>query len=295
MSSPWISQLTTDKFTVVRTQQKNPDVERLVDIPCLDMFSIIVQLEDFADHRLWRGGRLAYSGGYRKASASLPFMGDELRCQHRAPYDNVRFNIPRSTFDDLQQENGIRRFDRFEYDQGGRDETLHHLACALLPALNQSSTRNQLFLDHMLFATCDHVLRRYVRGGTNSADANCKLTTWQLVLAKEIIATHLAGDLSVDTIARECSLSRSHFSRAFKQTTGMTPHAWLTKMRVEKAKELILSQPSKPISSIARECGFSDQSHLTRVFTRLLGLPPVAWRRQRDASIFLFGKEPQRK
>ncbi|MBK5354172.1 helix-turn-helix transcriptional regulator [Pseudomonas sp. TH41] len=295
MTSPWISQITSDEFTVTRAYQKNPNVDRVVDIPCLDKFSIIVQLEDFADHRLWRGGRLAYSGGHRKASVSLPFMGDGLRCQHRAAYDNVRFNIPRATFDDLQQENGMKRFERFVYDQNDQDEILYHLARALLPTLIQSSARNQLFLDHILLATCDHVYRRYVRGASNSVYGKCKLTTRQVLLAKDIIATHLAGDLSVQTIAAECDLSRSHFSRAFKQTTGMAPHAWLMQMRFEKAKELMMSQPLKPISSIAQECGFSDQSHLTRVFTRMLGTSPAAWRRQRRASTSLLGEEPPTK
>lgn len=291
MTSPRISQITTDEFTVTRTHQQNPDRDQVVDVPCLDSFSIIVQLKDFADHRLWRGGRLAYSGGHRKGSASLPFMGDGLRCQHRAAYDNVRFNIPRTTFDDLQLENGMKRFDRFVYHQDNLDDTLYHLAQALLPTLNQSNARNQLFLDHIFLATCDHVYRRYVRGAPDSVDEKCKLTTRQVLRAKDIIATHLAGNLSVQAIATECALSRSHFSRAFKQTTGMAPHAWLMQMRFEKAKELMLSQPLKPISSIAQECGFSDQSHLTRVFTRTLGIPPVAWRRQHKASIFLSGKE----
>ncbi|MGH8420147.1 MAG: helix-turn-helix domain-containing protein [Pseudomonas sp.] len=290
MASPWISQITTDEFTVTRTHQQNPDKDHVFDVPCLDSFSIIIQLEDFADHRLWRGGRLAYSGGHKKASASLPFMGDGLRCQHRAAYDNVRFNIPRATFDDFQLENGMKRFDRFVYDQGGQDNTLYHLARALLPILNQSSASNQLFLDHIFLATCDHVYRRYVRGASNSIAEKCKLTSKQVLLAKDIIAAHLAGDLPVQAIATECALSRSHFSRAFKQSTGMAPHAWLMQMRFEKAQELMLSQPFKPISSIAQECGFSDQSHLTRVFTRLLGIPPATWRRQHESSVFLLGR-----
>ena len=60
-------------------------------------------------------------------------------------------------------------------------------------------------------------------------------------MAKELIASNLGNDLSVERIAQECSLSRSHFSRAFKQATGVAPHTWLLQMRVEKAKELLLA------------------------------------------------------
>jgi AraC family transcriptional regulator len=200
-------------------------------------------------------------------------------------------NIPRATFESLRQEIGFKRFDRFTYDQDNNDESLHHIALALLPTLNHPNAQNQLFLDHILLATCGHVLQRYVRGGRDTTKGVCKLTHRQVSLAKELIAGHLSGDLSVETLASACSLSRSHFSRAFKQTVGATPHAWLMQLRLETARELLQSQPSKPISSIALECGFSDQSHLTRVFTRVFGVPPASWRRGNEARVFLTGKE----
>jgi hypothetical protein len=57
-----------------------------------------------------------------------------------------------------------------------------------------------------------------------------------------------------------------------------TPHRWLLERRVDRAKELL--RHSSPIAEIALECGFSDQSHFTRVFTNLMGVPPGVWRRQ---------------
>lgn len=94
--------------------------------------------------------------------------------------------------------------------------------------------------------------------------------------AKELIANHLAEGLSVARIAEECALSRSHFSRAFKKSTGMAPHAWLLQMRIEKAKEMLVSG-QHCLSHIALECGFADQAHFTRVFSRWVGTTPSAW------------------
>ena len=72
----------------------------------------------------------------------------------------------------------------------------------------------------------------------------------------------------------------SHFERAFRQTTGMPPHQWLTKHRVERAKAL-LSLGSLELAEIAEACGFADQSHFTRVFSRCEGVTPGRWRRRR--------------
>lgn len=286
MNAPAISHLHAQKFTATRVVDARPDPEKIIDIPSADAFSIIVQFEDFAEHRLWRGRRLSYVGGYRQGSVSLPFMGDELRCQHRASYDNLRFNIPRQTFDDYQRENGGKIITGFRYEQGAQDPVLYHLAQAILPALRTPAAANQLFIDHILLAMCAHSVSQYGRIASSDGKFTTTLTPRQERLAKEMIASNLGNDLSVERIAQECALSRSHFSRAFKQATGVAPHTWLLQMRVEKAKQLMTAQPTLSLVSIAQVCGFSDQPHLTRVFTRLVGATPSAWRsHQRGAVI----------
>jgi AraC family transcriptional regulator len=82
-------------------------------------------------------------------------------------------------------------------------------------------------------------------------------------------------------VARECRLSSSHFQRAFHRTVGMPAHKWLLSRRIELAKEKLRDGRSS-LSDVALACGFSDQSHLTRVFKRLVGISPGAWRRVLD-------------
>jgi AraC family transcriptional regulator len=76
-------------------------------------------------------------------------------------------------------------------------------------------------------------------------------------------------------------LSVSHFSRAFRRSMGAAPHNWLLTCRVEAAKEK-LRDHRLTLSDVALACGFADQSHLTRVFTRIVGVSPGAWRRSLD-------------
>ena len=78
--------------------------------------------------------------------------------------------------------------------------------------------------------------------------------------------------------AAEFDLSVSHFSRAFRTSTGLPPHQWLLRQRVKAAKQL-LGVHDLPLSEIAISAGFANQSHFTRVFSSVVGVSPGAWRR----------------
>lgn len=108
------------------------------------------------------------------------------------------------------------------------------------------------------------------------------LADWQLELASRTLVNDLAVDFPVAQLARLCGLSRSYFARAFKASTGLPPHRWLMHFRIERAQEM-LERTGDSISAIALSCGFSDQSHLTRVFHAIVGTSPAAWRRRRKA------------
>jgi len=103
------------------------------------------------------------------------------------------------------------------------------------------------------------------------------LTPRKEKLAKDLLMASMRGGVPVEEIARTIGLSRGHFIRAFHESTGETPHRWLTARKVEKAQNL-LAGTRMPLTEIALACGFSDQSHFTRVFSRVSGSPPGAWR-----------------
>lgn len=96
-------------------------------------------------------------------------------------------------------------------------------------------------------------------------------------LVKQLIQANLGGSLEVTALADACSLSRSHFSRAFKCSTGVSPQEWIHRQRIARAKELIRHSELSLIQ-IGLECGYCDQAHFCRSFTRSVGVPPLAWR-----------------
>ncbi len=105
------------------------------------------------------------------------------------------------------------------------------------------------------------------------------MARWLERRAKELIAARLAGKLSVVEIADACGLSVNHFSRAFKQSTGLSPLQWLIERRIERAQAL-MTDVERPLSEIAIACGFADQSHFTRAFKAVVGRSPGALRRE---------------
>jgi AraC-like DNA-binding protein len=109
-----------------------------------------------------------------------------------------------------------------------------------------------------------------------------QLAPWQLRRATEYLAAHLAEDIRLQTVCELVKLSRAHFSRAFKMSTGLAPHQWLLQARIARAKELLL-KTDRPLAQIAVEVGFADQSHFTRTFGRAVGESPGAWQRVRSA------------
>jgi AraC family transcriptional regulator len=158
------------------------------------------------------------------------------------------------------------------------DPTVCRLAGAMLPALSHPEQTSQLFVDHVLLAAGVHVAQAYGGMQPLSRPVRGGLAPWQVRRAKEILCANLDGRVALKEVARECRLSVSHFSRAFRCSMGVAPHNWLLTRRVELAKEK-LRDDRLSLTDVALACGFADQSHLTRVFTRMVGVSPGAWRR----------------
>jgi AraC-like DNA-binding protein len=94
----------------------------------------------------------------------------------------------------------------------------------------------------------------------------------------EYVDAHLDGSVDLQALAGVAGLSIFHFARAFKRTTGKTPHSYLMEKRVRRAQKL-LADTDISLSQVAFAAGFSDQSHLARHFRRLVGSSPGEYRR----------------
>lgn len=133
-----------------------------------------------------------------------------------------------------------------------------------------------LLLDQILNAACVHVLGQYGDTGMAVRRASGGLAPWQERRAKAMMND--CANVSLTELAQECGLSATHFVRAFRQTTGTSPHQWLLTRRIDRATSL-LAGTSLTLAEIALTCGFSSQSHLTAAFTASVGVSPGRFRR----------------
>lgn len=104
------------------------------------------------------------------------------------------------------------------------------------------------------------------------------LAAWQVKKIKQHIETRIAHGIPLDELAQQVRLSTSYFSAAFKATFGVSPHNYIVSCRVDHAKYRMLAS-NAPLCEIALDCGLADQAHLSRVFRRVTGTTPSAWRR----------------
>lgn len=271
-----ISRLSGEAFSIMRISSQRHDLPPGETLPLSDGYSVIVQLRDFADHRLYRGGGLIHAGGHAAGSLAITDMRETWRCDHRSPFDNVRFHLPRAELAAFAEGEGRRKLVELRSPQGARDDVVFQIAQAMAPALADPASASRLFVDQMTYALAAHLLHAY--GQTSGHPHRGGLSNRQKVRATDFMAAHSRRDVSIAEIAEECGLSRGYFIKAFRAATGVTPHRWLIEHRVSEAKALLSTD--MPIAQIASICGFSDQSHLTRVFTRVTGQTPGAWRRQ---------------
>ena len=252
-------------------------------IPPEDAYLVTVQLRDCPEHALWVDGKPVPVPPFATGDTLIYDLKREPIASMKSPFDALHYYLPRAALDEMADELSAARIDDLQYKPGApfRDEVLWHLTLALLPALENPESASSLFVDYVALAFRAHVAHAYggVARPAASVPSRGGLAPWQERRAKEIIMAELEQDVSLDRLAAECQLSRTHFARAFRQTTGMPPHRWLLARRVDRAKELLAASPMR-LADIALACGFADQSHFTKVFTRMAGTSPGAWRRE---------------
>jgi AraC family transcriptional regulator len=262
-----------------RMRSSRPMRGRSLAAPPQEAFAFHVPLSVPFFSNLWTAGRRREVPDWRLGDAQLIDLRDNAVVSLDTPFDSLRFYISQIALDEMANEAGICRVKGlYAPNFGARDLVMFGLAQALAGAMEQSGDGTAMFSDCVALAFFAHIIRAYGSVPIGGPNARGGLAAWQLQRARDFMDVNLAQDPSLEEIARECGLSSGYFARAFKRSTGVSPHQWLTKMRVDRAKEL-LKDPRCELADIALLCGFVDQSHFTRVFSRSEGYSPGRWRR----------------
>jgi len=241
---------------------------------------ISIQLAGRARHTRQVGGRqgsgTSVAGKVFATSAMTPIVWS-----WNSPAEMINVWIkPERLNEDLVEEDDrcrdpIELVDRFCID----DPLLAQLGIALPAQSSEPRPFCRLMLAGLVSTLVAHIGQHHSnRGATIRSARSGGLSPAHLKLVLDHIDAHIAEEVGLDELAALTAKSPCHFLRCFKQSTGISPHRYVTQRRVDHACELLTA--GLPLVEIALACGFADQSHFGRVFRRERDLTPMAYRRQ---------------
>nr|WP_246712521.1 AraC family transcriptional regulator [Rhizobium cellulosilyticum] len=222
-----------------------------------------------------------YANSHRFDSGSVYIrdQSEDYGAEISGAFDFILFDVPYSTIAQFARDAGLPSVRTLTPVAVTKDPILANLASAVIPSLKNPAAANPFFLEQITAAVATHLVQSYGGQPVASSSGQRKLSHSHEQLAKEMLMANLDGKLTISDVAVACDMSRGHFIRMFRETTGSTPHRWLVEARVKRASDM-LRNSNASLAEIAELCGFSDQSHFTRVFLANFGVPPGVWRRR---------------
>ena len=156
-----------------------------------------------------------------------------------------------------------------------RDPVLEGMIRAAILPLNWDEPAERIAISHAGQSILAYLLARMSERGPRALDAAGGLAPHMLRRVRDFIDANLAEPLAISDLAAATGLSPHHFARAFKRSTGETPHGFVTRQRIDRAKTLLRDHG---LADVAAACGFASQSHFTARFREATGVTPKAFR-----------------
>jgi AraC family transcriptional regulator len=160
------------------------------------------------------------------------------------------------------------------------DESLSRLVQVLSEELQAGGPGGDLMSDLIGRAITLHLLKYHSNLATVVPEGPAKIARGRLRRVLDYMQAHLRENLSLPELARLSGLSPSQFARGFRETTGLSPHRFLSDLRIKRARHL-LEITDQSVTQIALECGFVQPSHFATTFRKQIGMSPRAWRASR--------------
>jgi AraC family transcriptional regulator len=207
-----------------------------------------------------------------------------VHCLFRGPYDVLHLHVPNNLIAECARDmmgrpvlvlcsKGVPR----------KDMVVDSLARALLEADRVGGSLGQLYADCISIAIVARLLASANRLATCERPKAGELARWRLKRAIDYVEARLDKPVSLADVASSAGLTRMHFAAQFRAATGLRPHEYLLRRRIERAQEMLLGT-GMSLMDVALSVGFQTQAHFTSVFKRYAGQPPRAWRESRGVS-----------
>ncbi|WP_179400917.1 helix-turn-helix domain-containing protein [Burkholderia guangdongensis] len=264
-------------LTLYRKCMLGEQFERIVMPASERGFLVGISLNGGHRRTIFRGAAQA-ERRFQHDSIYIRDFSEDYRADLYGKFDFVLVELSRAYLDRLGDEHDDMAIAGLTCAIDTCDPELGRLAHTVADNLDAPGVLNALFVEQTGLAIGAHLARRYGNALARDLRRKGALSPAKTALAKELLMENADLGVSIADVANECGFSRAYFIRAFSRTTGRTPHQWLLERRVDQARQLIETSDMM-LADIATACGFADQSHLTRVFVKVYGHPPGAWRR----------------
>lgn len=227
--------------------------------------------------RLSVAGREVLDGAAMPGTPLVAGPGTKADCLFRGPADELHLYAPNSLIAECASDLPGCAAEIGPCPAPTRDAMVERLGWAMLAADEIGGAAGQLYADCIGIALVARLLSLTNATTAAAASRSSALPRWRLKRAIDYVEAHLDEPVKLAQLATSAGLSRMHFAAQFRAATGLRPHEYLLRRRIERAQDM-LSGADMPVVEIALSVGFQAQSHFTTVFKRFTGQSPLAWR-----------------
>ena len=206
-------------------------------------------------------------------------LSSKWRWRGQKEANNLQIYIKPTLLSKVAAEAGDINPDRIEIVNrfGVCDPQVQYIGFALLAELEAGSRAGRLYSESLGIALAVRLLEKYSVSKPFISQYSGGIPQHKLRLVTEYIRDNLDRKLTLAEISGIVGMNPYHLIRTFKQATGVTPHQYLRRSRIERA-QILLTKSNLPIVGISQQVGFKDQSHFTKVFRKLTGVTPKTYR-----------------
>ena len=226
-----------------------------------------------------RTGNAVAIGTFRPGIVIIIPEGSSSRWDIPKPVDVVQLYLPHTTLERVASEHDIATSTDLLERTAHPDPITSRLLLTAAGAMDANGTLDALFRHQLMDLVATRLLAAHVGVPTTFQPTLGGLSPIALRRAIERLRWDNDADVSLAALASDAGLSRFHFCRAFKESTGLSPHAWRREHRLDEAKNMLRNTDASVIS-IAVALGYSSQTAFAAAFKKLTGDTPSNWRRR---------------
>src|SRR5262245_23363740 len=237
-----------------------------------------------------RSGRSLAIGTARAGTVTIIPAGSSSRWDFSGPVNDLQLYLPPATLERVAAEADNAKLSEILERTAHPDPTTSRLLMSAADVLEGNGPLDTLFRQQITELVATRLLAAHTGSSTTFQPAAGGLSPKALRRAIERLRSDSDMDVSLAALACDAGLSRFHFSRAFKESTGLSPHAWLRQHQLEQAMNM-LRDTDDSIVSIAAALGYSSQPAFAAAFRKLTGETPSDWRRRirQQQSLYSYG------